>query len=326
MSTPSIATTILPAHHSQYGYAHQNLYSPSTRTYPATNTLPAPQRLTTSYHSSYPAAPQYPRPQPSPAVSYRQPSNISMAPSLQTSSVAESASKRQPDWNEFYKNGVPKEIIVIDDDSPEPQYPTTTSNPSNGQPRADASNYTSNAGRKRKVDQGYDIEYSDSPTFSTHPAKFGGSSSSASYQSGDRTTSLQTVTAPTSLESYAGNNASSSYEDVRAGQKRKRVQPQKETRAQTKRKQQESTSDAFADYVPPPKPLRKAGDVHVPVIRDVCSADKPPRTLADQTQNLHKHQKVDDDDGHYIVSPNVPLTDRCMSNSFAHNPHSTNIF
>lgn len=281
MSTPSIATTILPAHHSQYGYAHQNLYSPSTRTYPATNALPAPQRLTTSYHSSYPAAPQYPRPQPSPAVSYRQPSNISMAPSQQNSTT-ESASKRQPDWNEFYKNGIPKEIIVIDDDSPEPQYPTATSNTSNRQPRADASNYNSNPGRKRKVDQGYEIEYSDSPTFSTHPAKFGGSSSSASYQSGDRTTSLQTVTAPTSLESYAGNNASSSYEDVRAGQKRKRIQPQKETRAQTKRKQQESTSDAFADYIPPPKPLRKAGDVHVPVIRDVCSAHKLLFTLADQ--------------------------------------------
>ncbi|KAK5051490.1 hypothetical protein LTR84_003142 [Exophiala bonariae] len=293
MSTPSIATTIIPAHHSQYGYPHQNLYSPSTRTYPATNTLPAPQRLTTSYVSSYPTAPQYQRPQPSPAVSYRQPSNLSMAPSQQNSSTAESASKRQPDWNEFYKNGVPKEIIVIDDDSPDPQYPAATSNMTNRQPRADGSTYISNPGRKRKVDQGYEIEYSDSPTFSTHPAKFGGSSS-ASYQSGDRTTSLQTVTAPTSLESYAGNNASSSFEDVRAGQKRKRVQPQKETRAQTKRKQQESTTDAFADYIPPPKPLKKAGDVHVPVIRD----------------NLHKHQKADDDDGHYIVSPNVPLTDR----------------
>jgi len=239
-----------------------------------------------------------------------------MAPSQQNS-VTESASKRQPDWNEFYKNGIPKEIIVIDDDSPEPQYPAATSNTSNRQPRADASNYSTHGGRKRKAEQGYEIEFSDSPTFSTHPAKFGGSSSSASYQSGDRTTSLQTVTAPTSLESYAGNNASSSYEDVRAGQKRKRIQPQKETRAQTKRKQQESTSDAFADYIPPSKPLRKAGDVHVPVIRDVCCADRPSTPLADQKQNLHKHQKVDDDDGHYIVSPNVPLTDRCMPISFA---------
>ncbi|KIX07891.1 uncharacterized protein Z518_02545 [Rhinocladiella mackenziei CBS 650.93] len=289
MSTPSLATTLIPAHHSQYGYAHQNPYSPSNRPYPATNTLPAPQRLTTSYHS-YPSITQYPRPQQSP-VSYGQPSIVSsMAPS-QSASALPDIHRKQPDWNEFYKNGVPKEIIVIDDDSPEPQRPSNTST---RQPRPNGSLYASNAGRKRKVDQGYEIEYTDSPTYSTHPAKFGESSSSASYHSGDRTTSLQTVTAPTSLESYGSNTASNSYEDVRVGQKRKRVQSQKETRAQAKRKQQESAPDAFADYIPPPKPLRKAADVHVPVIRD----------------NLHKHQKVDDDDGHYMVTANTPLTDR----------------
>ncbi|RVX71980.1 hypothetical protein B0A52_04578 [Exophiala mesophila] len=290
MSTPSVATTILPPHHSQYGYPHQNLYSPTTRTYSTANTLPAQQRVNNPY-PTYPTAggvSQYPRPQPSPAVSYRQPSNPSMASSLPTSSQAAS---KQPDWGEFYKNGIPKEIIVIDDDSPEPG-PDPPTNVSNGQQRSDHTQYSN--GRKRKVDQGYEVEYTDSPTFSTHPAKFGGSSS-ASYQSGDRTQSLQTVTAPTSLESYPGNNASSSYEDVRAvGQKRKRVQPQKETRAQAKRKQQESTTDAFADYIPPSKPLRKAADVHVPLVRDT----------------LHKHQKVDDDDGHYLVTPNSQLTDR----------------
>lgn len=261
MSTPStIATTIVPAH---YGYPHQNPYSPSALPYPATNTLPAPQRLTTSYHS-YPTAAQYPRPQPSPA-SYRPPSNVSsMAPSQTASTLPDNQRRKQPDWNEFYKNGVPKEIIVIDDDSPEPNH---TGNASGQQQQADAYGAS---GRKRKVDQGYEIEYTDSPTYSTHPAKFGGSSSSAaSYHSGGRTTSLQTVTAPTSLESYGSNPASTSYEDVRTGQKRKRAQPQKETRAQTKRRQQETT-DAFADYIPPPKPAKKAPDVHVPVIRDVC--------------------------------------------------------
>ncbi|KAK5210227.1 serine threonine protein kinase CMGC group [Exophiala xenobiotica] len=286
MSTPStIATTVVPAH---YGYPHQNPYSPSTRTYPTTATLPAPQRLTTSYHS-YPTAAQYPRPPPSPA-SYRQPSNVSsMAPSQAASALTDNQQRKQPDWNDFYKNGVPKEIIVIDDDSPEPE---RAGNAPSRQQQPDASAYASN-GRKRKVDQGYEIEYTDSPTYSTHPAKFGGSSSSASYHSGDRTTSLQTVTAPTSLESYGSNPASTSYEDVRTGQKRKRAQPQKETRAQAKRKQQETT-DPFADYIPPPKPLRKAPDVHVPVIRDT----------------LHKHQKVDDDDGHYMVTANTQLTER----------------
>ncbi|OCT49810.1 Serine/threonine-protein kinase AFC2 [Cladophialophora carrionii] len=209
-----------------------------------------------------------------------------MAPS-QSTSVLPDPLRRQPDWNEFYKNGVPKEIIVIDDDSPEPDAQTTRPQ------RHDATAYQTNTGRKRKVDQGYNVEYTDSPTYSTHPAKF--ASSSASYHSGDRTTSLQTVTAPTSLESYGSNTASNSYEDVRVGQKRKRVQPQKETRAQAKRKQQESVPDAFLDYIPPPKPLKKAADVHVPVMRD---AEK------------HKNLKVDDEDGHYIVTPGTKLAER----------------
>ena len=295
MSTPSIATTLLPAHHSQYAYGHTNPYSPVTRTYPATYTLPAPQRLNTSYQS-YAGASQYPRPQPSPAISYRGPSHIStMAPSQSMSALPDSR-KKAPDWNEFYKNGVPKEIIVIDDD--DSLEPDRQEEQIRRQQRQDAATYQPNAGRKRKVDQGFDVEYTDSPTFSTNPAKF--ASSSASYHSGDRTTSLQTVTAPTSLESYGSNpTASNSYEDVRVGQKRKRVQPQKETRAQAKRKQQESLPDAFLDYIPPPKPHKKAADVVVPVIRDT---------------EKHKNLKVDDDDGHYIVTPGLKLAGRCRLN------------
>lgn len=264
MSTPSIATQVLPAHHSQYAFTHQNPYSTSTRAYPANNSLPAPPRALATSYQPYPALTQYSRPPLSP-VTYKQPSQASsVAPSHSASDMA-NPSKKQPNWNEFYKNGVPREIIVIDDDSPPPQ----PSSRGNAQQNQDEQSYPSHNGRKRKLDHGYDAEFNDSPTYSTHPAKFGASSSSASYQSGDRTTSLQTVTAPTSLESYGSNAASNSYEDVRIGQKRKRVQPQKETRAQTKKKLQETAPDAFTDYVPPPKPPKKSGDVNVPVIRDV---------------------------------------------------------
>lgn len=207
-----------------------------------------------------------------------------------------SSKRKQPDWNEFYRNGVPREIIVIDDDddgdgSVEPRQPAKE----NGGPgRQDQGSLSSYSGRKRKIDQGYEIEYNDSPTYSSHPAKYGASSSAPSYQSGDRTASLQTVTAPTSLESYGSNAASNSYEDVRVGNKRKRVQPE---RTQSKRKRAESVPDAFADYVPPAKPVKKSAEVPVPVIRD----------------GVNKNVKVDDDDGHYVVHPNSVMTDRCKS-------------
>lgn len=288
MSTPSIATQTLPAHHSQYSYTHQNPYSASAHAYPTQTTLPAPPRLATTYQN-YSNLTQYSRPPMSPA-SYKQPSHASsIAPSHSASDMA--SKRRHPDWNEFYKNGVPKEIIVIDDDdSPGPQ---DAGRPSNRQVRQDQGSFSSQTGRKRKIDRGYEVEYNDSPTFSSHPAKFGASSSSASYQSGDRTASLQTTTAPTSLESYGSTAASNSYEDVaRAGQKRKRVQPE---RTQSRKRKQDSVPDAFADYVPPAKPVKKSAEVPVPVIRDT----------------IHKSQKVDDDDGHYIVHPNSVMTERC---------------
>jgi len=266
MSTPSTATSTVPAHHSQYGYAHHNPYSNNTSSYPANNSLPAP-RLTNSYHT-FPSAGStqpYSRPQPPPIMTKQPSQSNSLSHSQSTSAL--SRSKRKPDWNDFYKNGVPDEIIVIDSDDENPNHqPRGTG----ARQRGAAEALQPNAGKKRKLDQGYEVEYHDSPTFSTHPAKFG-NSSSASIGATDRTASLQT-TAPTSLESYGRNGASNSYEDIRqVGQKRKRAPPPKETqtRAQLRKRQQEAASDAFADYIPPSKPLRKAADVHVQVIRDV---------------------------------------------------------
>lgn len=168
--------------------------------------------------------------------------------------------KKPPNWTEFYKNGPPKEIIVIDDDTPPPQQSSA---------RTQYQDANSSAGRKRKIDQGYEVEYADSPVYSTHHAQYG-NSSSASVHSAGRTNSIQTTTAPTSLESYGSNTASNSYEDVRTGAKRKRIAPPKETRQTAKRKQQETQSDPFLDYIPPARPTKKAQEVNVPVVRDVC--------------------------------------------------------
>jgi dual-specificity kinase len=264
MSTPSTTTSTIPAHHSQYGYAHHNPYSANATSFPSTNSVPTP-RLTNSYHT-FPSAnanPTYSRPQKSPQSSKQPSQGASMATSQSASVIPRS--QKQPDWDEFYKNGVPKEIIVIDDDSPPPAKLPRRMASQRGTKSA-VTTTQSTAGRKRKADQGYTNGYHDSPAFSTHHAKVGEDSSGPSIST-DRTTSLQT-TAPTSLGSYGSSGASNSYEDVTVGQKRKRAQPQATTRAQTKRKQQDS-NDAFADYVPPPKPPLKAGDVHVPVVKDV---------------------------------------------------------
>lgn len=260
MSTPSIASATLS--HLPYAYPHQNPYQANAASYPANNSVPTP-RLTSSYHT-FPAGHQsssYRSSQQSPQHVKQSFHAPPIAPSQSTPAMSNRAQK-QPDWKEYYKNGVPKEIIVIDDDTPPPPTPACQPTNQRGSKRAQA-NVQATAGRKRKADEGYDARYNDSPAFSTHPAKFDEHSSGPSVST-DRTTSLHT-TAPTSLGSYGSSGASNSYEDVNVGQKRKRAPP-KETRAQTKRKQQEAASDAFADYVPPPKPPIKAAEVHVPVV------------------------------------------------------------
>lgn len=280
-------------------YNHHNAYPEYG--YQGKNTLPAPRVLTNSYSHNFLPTKQQSHPAPMPVSQ--------STPALSTSN--RSGSHRKPDWHEFYKNGVPKEVILIDDDTPPPRQPSRQGR--RGHDMGGAPLPQSAAGKKRKLDQSYGQEYHDSPAFSTHPAHFGDTASVSSH-SGTRTTSHQT-TAPTSLESYGSNAASNSYEDVNVGQKRKRAQPQKETRAQVKRKQQEATSDAFHDYVPPPVPVRKAPEVHVPVVRDVSRIPdvrgRGSRAYKNKTL-VPKTVKVDDDDGHYIINPGSALTERCM--------------
>jgi dual-specificity kinase len=269
MSTPSIASTSLSTHHLPYAYPHQNPYQANAASYPANNSVPTP-RLTNSYHT-FPSGHQsssYQSSQRSPLHTKPSLPAPQMPPSQSTSALSNRPQKI-PDWKEYYKNGVPKEIIVIDDDTPPPPTPASQAMNQRGG-KGGRRPIQPTAGRKRKADDGYDARYNDSPAFSTHPAKFDEHSSGPSVST-DRTTSLHT-TAPTSLGSYGSSGASNSYEDVNVGQKRKRAPP-KETRATTKRKQQEATSDAFADYVPPPKPPIKAAEVHVPVIPAVGTAN-----------------------------------------------------
>ena len=192
MSTPSTATTTIPAHHSQYGYAQHNPCSANSSSYPANNSVPTP-RLTASYHT-FPATnsnSSYTRNQRSPQSS-KQPSHAASMATSQSAS-ARPRNQKKPDWEEFYKNGIPKEIIVIDDDSPPPKPPPRTASRRGGKAAA-AGSTQSMAGRKRKVDQGYDTGYHDSPAFSTHPARFGENSSDLSIST-DRTTSLQAAPA-----------------------------------------------------------------------------------------------------------------------------------
>ncbi|KAI1393619.1 kinase-like domain-containing protein [Hypoxylon trugodes] len=193
---------------------------------------------------------------------------------------------KEPDWKNFYKNGLPKEVIVIHDDTPEPdsKYSATSSrtyvngvNDSNGRP----------ANKRRRKDDGVRAEdtYDGSVNGSTYQQ-----TSDSGSTSTDRTTSAHNTTAATSLGSLS-SNGQYDYESSHAGQKRKRTRQQ--IAQEAKRREVEVLGDAFVSYRPPQKPVKKSGDVTVRVVND------------------RSHQsgvRVDDDDGHYIVVPDADLT------------------
>jgi dual-specificity kinase len=222
---------------------------------------------------------------------------------------------KQVDWKEFYKNGVPEEIIVIDDDTPPPasqRHAVQRAPPTNGTNRP--------AEKKRKAAAApYDPVYNPQPSYSTTQTPYYENSSSANNTaSTDRTTSAYITTAATSLGSQVSNGTylPAPIDDGVVGQKRKRTRAAAaEEEKGAKRRELDRQSPLSIHYVPPTKPIIKAKDVPVELITEV--RDKPHigrKTITDTEQKAYmKDKKCDDDDGHYIVTPDADLTSRCES-------------
>ncbi|KAL1901264.1 serine threonine protein kinase CMGC group [Ceratocystis pirilliformis] len=198
---------------------------------------------------------------------------------------------REPDWTDFYKNGLPKEIIVIDDDSPEngPIDPVTlnTSNTvSMPLPHHPQTQNDQQATKRRKRDDEeavYDALYHNTKYSASHTTTPRLNATPMSHS--DRASAL--------LNSSATSLSAHDLEIAQSGQKRKRATRQ-QIAHEARLKEAEIHLDSLVPYVPPPYPPRKAPDVHIRVVHD----------------HYHRNHKVDDDDGHYIVVPEGELTER----------------
>ncbi|KAG9831757.1 dual specificity tyrosine-phosphorylation-regulated kinase 3, partial [Aureobasidium melanogenum] len=195
--------------------------------------------------------------------------------------TASKRSRNQPvDWNEFFGGKPPKEIIVIDDDDDD-QAPAANQTYQNS--AASASTTQQHMDKRRKTTN-YDPVYHHADYSNTHTPYYDAAST-------DQNTTSYKTSAATSLASQP--SASAYAEDAATGQKRKRTTRQ--AAADQKKREVNTRPDPFAEYVPPPKPPLKAKDVFVPLV--------PDRTAK-------RDQKVDDDDGHYIVHDHADLTER----------------
>lgn len=290
MTTPSATTAVLPQSDVHFGYSHHQNYQPNSASFRANGNL---------VKATARRGPAYKFPPPSsnltaPALDvaalphveeshrphlYEEDDQTPIMPQVQTATTLQTPKKRprsrEPDWRNFYKNGLPKEIIVIDD-SPPPRASASVEAVASG-PRSDnnganAAAALRHAAKKRKRDDMYDpiyhIKAGPSQTRSPH---YKGSNASSTIST-DRTTSAIQTTAATSLGSQYSNNGSRAYpvdDTTQPGQKRKRVATRQQLANEAKRREIEINGDAFTNYRPPPRPPIKAPEVNVKVMQDV---------------------------------------------------------
>jgi len=261
---------------------------PITRTLPPphprpSQQLPPPQRLTLQPgpdHTTMPPAPNHEASEPSSQQGRKR--------------------RRSPNWAEFYSNGLPKEVIVIDDDTPEPEGTAARSVASqtlstNAHAVTNQSAAAQPTSKRRKQNNHYDPVYNNDYVPSQNQTQRSLPSVSNSLNSptstSHRTNSAQHTTTATSLGSLSSHSYNNDYAE-QPGAKRRKIGTRQQA---NEAKRRETLNDSLAMYKPPPFPPKKAGDVHVKVIPDTSP---------------NRDARVDDDDGHMIVIPGNDLTER----------------
>ncbi|KAF4550680.1 Protein kinase domain-containing protein 16 [Elsinoe fawcettii] len=249
-----------------------------------TRTYPAADQRTMSSHAQYPPNPAYtvsqaPRQSNSQSSQYYDPVTNSRPAQPSVSSTSSKKRARDPvNWSEYFGGKLPKEVIVIDD-TPAPD----------DKPMGQGVSLEGHYEKRRKTgaaDYNGTLSNTQTPSaYDQYGGRYTGSTDRTAYQS----------TAPTSLGSTSSGGTYA--EEASVGQKRKRStrQPGGQAAANAKAKTEEQRKDPFSEYLPPPNPPIKAKDVHVPVV--------PDRTAT-------RDQKVDDEDGHYMVVEHADLTER----------------
>lgn len=204
----------------------------------------------------------------------RSDANFDAMPPASVASTQSLARKRRrskgPDWTEFYKNGLPKEVIVIDDDTPAPSADATSTRTCTNGTIAGSDAGSQHISKKRRKEDGY-VNGGRVVNGSHIVTPNSGTSST------DRTTSAQHTTAPTttSVASLSSNGHFDHEVSSQSGQKRKRTTRQ-QLAQEAKRREVEVLGDAYVSYRPPQKPIKKSAEVAVRVVTDVRLIVTPP--------------------------------------------------
>lgn len=189
-----------------------------------------------------------------------------------------SASKRpekKTDWSEFYKNGVPKEIICIDI-TPDRDDPKTrlAKNPSVAMPASKADLNGAHIDKRRRVEASKAYSYHEPADPAARTPYYADEETPSHHtNSSGRTASRPALTYSTAPTTSLGSQSSGErqrlqrLDDARIGEKRKR--PSRSGPRDDSELEVVAQHHLWSNYVPPPKPPIKAQDVYVQVFRDV---------------------------------------------------------
>ena len=321
MSTPTTATATLahynPQHYAPYSHhstAYQAGSSSSFRSAAGGNGLSSSSRLVHPYAQSH-IAPPIAAGYSHGAAAASPPSISSLASSVSGSdpkgayspalparqaqpdamnSIGRKRRRGTPDWTEFYRNGLPKEIIVIDDTpQPEPQKPppdmavAKSACATNGVVVPGTSDGPSASKRRKREGDGASSTVKGSTTARRDAAAYVAPHQDAIYfaygstvhhspNATNSSSSGRTASAATHLMSTASTSIGSSSSNVQygcavqPGQKRKRTTRQQ---ANDAKRQQAEALLGVVRYKTPAQPIKKSGEIKVRVVPDVSISD-----------------------------------------------------
>ena len=181
--------------------------------------------------------------------------------------------RRPPNWDNYFQNGVPKEIITISD-TPEPETRAAKHATTYADAQPTVAGASSHADKRRRVDATAHKEPTYQPSNGVNRRRPWEDDSELSNSADSRGRSAATnsySTGQTSLSAGSGTQQRARIDNTQIGQKRKRPARDRSSEGSSEVEVVSKTTaqDQWGPYIPPARPPIKAKEIYVKPIHEV---------------------------------------------------------